>query len=45
MTLLNICDGIIEVLATTGDTHLGGEDFDQKVMDYVITQFKKEILW
>lgn len=32
----------IEVLSTNGDTHLGGEDFDQRILDYLITEFKKE---
>jgi len=33
---------VFEVLATNGDTHLGGEDFDQRVMDYLVKQFKKK---
>ena len=35
-------DGLIEVLSTNGDTHLGGEDFDQKIIDWVADEFKKE---
>jgi heat shock protein 5 len=34
--LLSIDDGVFEVLATAGDTHLGGEDFDNRVMEYLI---------
>ncbi|KAF6003669.1 Luminal-binding protein 4 [Cyanidiococcus yangmingshanensis] len=42
VTLLTLDDGVFEVLATNGDTHLGGEDFDQRVMDYLVKQFKKK---
>ena len=42
VTLLNIDDGAFEVLATHGDTHLGGEDFDQRVMQYFIEKMEKE---
>ena len=42
VTLLTIDNGVFEVLATNGDTHLGGEDFDQRVMDYFIELFKKK---
>jgi len=41
VTLLTIDNGIFEVLATNGDTHLGGEDFDQRVMQYFIKLLKK----
>jgi len=41
VTLLTIDDGLFEVLATNGDTHLGGEDFDQRVMQYFIKLIKK----
>ena len=41
VTLLNIDDGVFEVLATSGDTHLGGEDFDQRVMNYFMKKIKK----
>jgi heat shock protein 5 len=37
-----IDDGVFEVLATSGDTHLGGEDFDQRVMQYMLKQFNKK---
>merc|ERR1711871_1743749 len=42
VTLLTIDNGVFEVLATNGDTHLGGEDFDQRVMQYFIKMFKKK---
>ena len=42
VTLLTIDNGVFEVKATAGDTHLGGEDFDQRMMDYCIAQFKKK---
>lgn len=42
VSLLTIDNGVFEVLATNGDTHLGGEDFDQKVMDYFIKLIKKK---
>lgn len=42
VTLLTIDDGVFEVKATSGDTHLGGEDFDQRLMDYCIEQFQKK---
>ena len=42
VSLLSIDDGIFEVLATAGDTHLGGEDFDSRVMDHFIKLWKKK---
>jgi molecular chaperone DnaK len=42
ISLLEIGDGVFEVLATNGDTHLGGDDFDERVMNWVIDDFKKE---
>jgi molecular chaperone DnaK len=42
ISLLNIGDGVFEVLATNGDTHLGGDDFDERVMNWVIDDFKKD---
>jgi len=42
VTLLTIDNGVFEVLATNGDTHLGGEDFDQRVMKYFMKLFKKK---
>ena len=41
VSILEIGDGIIEVLATAGDTRLGGDDFDQRIMDYLVAEFKK----
>ena len=41
VSILEIGDGIVEVLATAGDTRLGGDDFDQRVMDYLASEFKK----
>lgn len=42
VSLLTIDDGIFEVIATNGDTHLGGEDFDQRVMNHFIKAFKRK---
>ncbi|ERN00978.1 hypothetical protein AMTRI_Chr04g187670 [Amborella trichopoda] len=42
VSILTIDNGVFEVLATSGDTHLGGEDFDQRVMDYFIKLIKKK---
>ena len=42
VSLLEIGDGVFEVLATNGDTHLGGDDFDNRIIDYVAETFKKE---
>ena len=42
VTLLTIDSGVFEVLATNGDTHLGGEDFDQRVMQFFIKMMKKK---
>merc|ERR1719426_218559 len=42
VTLLTIDNGVFEVLATNGDTHLGGEDFDQRVMKYFMKVFKRK---
>ncbi|KAL6062923.1 Luminal-binding protein 2 [Balamuthia mandrillaris] len=42
VSLLSIDGGVFEVIATNGDTHLGGEDFDQRVMAHLLKQFKKK---
>ena len=42
VSLLNIDDGVFEVKATAGDTHLGGEDFDQRMMDHFVREFKRQ---
>ena len=40
VSILEICEGVVEVKATAGDTQLGGDDFDQRIMDYLVAQFK-----
>ncbi len=42
VSILEIGDGVFEVLATSGNNKLGGDDFDQKIMDYLVAEFKKE---
>ena len=42
ISILDIGDGVIEVKATNGDTHLGGDDFDAVIVDYIVSEFKKE---
>ena len=42
VSILDIHDGVIEVKATNGDTYLGGDDIDQRLIDYVVDEFKKE---
>ena len=42
VSILDLADGTFEVLSTAGDNHLGGDDFDQIVMDYMVAQFKQE---
>ncbi|MCM6838001.1 molecular chaperone DnaK [Leuconostoc mesenteroides] len=42
VSILELGDGVFEVLSTNGDTHLGGDDFDNKVIDYLAEQFKSE---
>ncbi len=42
VSILDLADGTFEVLSTSGDNRLGGDDFDQKVMDYIVAEFKKE---
>ena len=42
VSILDIDDGMFEVKATNGDTHLGGDDFDQAVMKWIVDEFKKE---
>ena len=42
VSILELSEGTFEVQATNGDTHLGGDDFDQKVMDWMVDEFKKE---
>ena len=42
VSLLTIDNGVFEVLATSGDTHLGGEDFDQRITEYLVGRFKQK---
>ena len=42
VSILEIGDGVHEVLSTSGDTHLGGDDFDQKIIDWICEEFKKQ---
>ena len=41
VSILDIGDGVFEVLATSGNNHLGGDDFDQRIIDYLVSEFKK----
>ena len=41
VSILDIGDGVFEVLATNGNTHLGGDDFDERIMNYLVDEFKK----
>ena len=40
VSVLEVGDGVFEVLSTSGDTHLGGDDFDQKIVDYLAGEFQ-----
>lgn len=42
ISILELGDGVFEVKATNGDTHLGGDDFDEKIVEYIVAEFKKE---
>jgi len=42
VSIIEIGDGVIEVLSTNGDTHLGGDDFDQKIIDWMVSEFKQK---
>ncbi len=42
ISILDISQGVVEVLSTNGDTHLGGDDFDKRVIDWILDQFKKQ---
>ncbi len=41
ISVLDLSDGVFEVLATNGDTHLGGDDFDKRIIDWLVSEFKK----
>ncbi len=42
ISILDIAEGVVEVLSTNGDTHLGGDDFDQRIVDWIIAKFKEQ---
>ena len=42
VSILQLGDGVFEVLSTNGDTHLGGDDFDNKIIDWLVSEFKKD---
>lgn len=42
VSILEVGDGVFEVKSTNGDTHLGGDDYDKKIVDYLVTEFRKE---
>mgnify|MGYP002766711913 FL=1 len=42
VSILDLGDGVFEVKSTAGNNHLGGDDFDQRIMDYLVSEFKKE---
>ena len=42
ISILEVAEGVVEVLSTNGDTHLGGDDFDKKIIDWILDEFKKQ---
>ena len=42
ISILELGDGVFEVKSTNGDTHLGGDDFDQRIIEWIVAEFKKE---
>ena len=42
VSILRLGEGVFEVIATNGDTHLGGDDFDQRIMDWIVSEFKRD---
>ena len=42
ISILELGEGVFEVKATNGDTHLGGDDFDEAIVDYIVAEFKKD---
>ncbi|HPR16990.1 MAG TPA: molecular chaperone DnaK, partial [Candidatus Cloacimonadota bacterium] len=42
ISILEVAEGVVEVLSTNGDTHLGGDDFDKKIMDWILNEFQKQ---
>ena len=45
ISILDLADGVFEVKSTNGDTHLGGDDFDQRLIDWLVTEFKNCLLY
>lgn len=45
VSILEIADGVIEVISTAGNNHLGGDDFDKKIIDWMVEEFKKKQDW
>ncbi len=43
ISILEVGDGVVEVKSTNGDTHLGGDNIDQRIIDWLVTEFKKEV--
>lgn len=44
VSILELGDGVFDVLATAGDNKLGGDDFDQKIIDFLVEEFKKKMV-
>ena len=42
VSILDLGDGVVEVRSTSGNNHLGGDDFDERIIDYLVSEFKKE---
>jgi molecular chaperone DnaK len=42
ISILEVGEGVVEVKSTNGDTHLGGDNIDQRVMDWIVSEFKRE---
>ncbi len=42
ISILEVAENVVEVISTNGDTHLGGDDFDDRIMDWLVTEFKKD---
>ena len=43
VSILELGDGVFDVLSTAGDNNLGGDDFDNKIIDYMVAEFKKKM--
>lgn len=44
VSILDIGDGVFEVLATNGNTKLGGDDFDDRIIEYLVSEFKNQVV-